>query len=152
VILAFLYGQTRIFFVMSRDGLLPEGLGRVNAKTGTPITVTLITAVIVAAIAAFFPLSEIAELANAGTLAAFVAVALCMLTLRVRDPSRPRAFRTPAPWVVGPVAVAGCIYLVISLPEPTRDRFFIWNAIGIVVYFLYGMRKSRLAAQPSAGD
>jgi APA family basic amino acid/polyamine antiporter len=148
VILAFLYGQTRIFFVMARDGLLPEGLGSVNAKTGTPIRITLVTAVIVAIIAALFPLAEIAELANAGTLAAFVAVALCMLMLRLRDPHRPRAFKTPLPWLVGPLAVIGCIYLFISLPEKTRNYFFIWQVIGIVVYFLYGVRKSRLAVEP----
>jgi len=146
VILAFLYGQTRIFFVMARDGLLPQSLVRVNAKTGTPNLITGLTAIIVAVGAALFPLAEIAELANAGTLLAFVAVAACMLALRVREPDRRRAFRTPLPWVVGTAAILGCAYLFFSLPDITRTRFYIWNSIGIVVYFLYGVRKSRLAA------
>jgi len=145
VILAFLYGQSRIFFVMSRDGLLPERLARVNQKTGTPVAITVLTAAIVSIIAALFPLAEIAELANAGTLCAFVAVAACMLVLRVRDPHRPRPFRTPLPWIVGVVAILGCIYLFISLPAITRTRFFIWNGIGLAVYLLYSMRTSRLA-------
>jgi APA family basic amino acid/polyamine antiporter len=151
VILAFMFGQSRIFFVMARDGLLPQKLGHVNARTGTPLAMTLVTAVIVSVIAGLFPLAEIAELANAGTLCAFVAVALCMMVLRVREPNLPRVFRTPMPWVVGPVAVLGCIYLFMSLPPATRTRFFIWNAIGVLVYFLYSMRNSRLAkgADPS---
>jgi APA family basic amino acid/polyamine antiporter len=151
VILAFMFGQSRIFFVMARDGLLPQRLGHVNARTGTPLAMTLVTAVIVSVIAGLFPLAEIAELANAGTLCAFVAVALCMMVLRVREPNLPRVFRTPMPWVVGPVAVLGCIYLFMSLPPATRTRFFIWNAIGVLVYFLYSMRNSRLAkgADPS---
>ncbi|NJM42837.1 MAG: amino acid permease [Brachymonas sp.] len=145
VILAFLFGQSRIFFVMSRDGLLPERLARVNVKTGTPVAITLLTAAVVSVIAALFPLAQIAELANAGTLCAFVAVAACMLVLRVREPNRPRPFRTPFPWIVGILAIVGCIYLFMSLPPITRTRFFVWNAIGIVVYFLYSMRASNLA-------
>jgi len=147
VILAFMYGQTRIFFVMARDGLLPQGLARVNEKTGTPVLMTVVTAIIVALVAGFFPLAEIAELANAGTLCAFIAVCACMLVLRVREPMRRRIFRTPWPWIVGPLGILGCIYLFISLPSGTQIRFFIWNALGVVVYLLYGMRKSRLAGE-----
>ena len=105
VILAFFYGQSRIFFVMARDGLLPAGLARVS-RQGTPVRTTLFTAVIVSAIAAFFPLDEIVALANAGTLVAFSAVAVCMLIMRRRAPDAPRGHRTPAAWVVGPVAIA----------------------------------------------
>ncbi|MGC4251637.1 MAG: amino acid permease [Sphingobium sp.] len=144
VILAFMFGQSRIFFVMARDRMLPERFGRVNAK-GTPVAVTIGTAVVVSAVAGFFPLSEIAELANAGTLAAFVAVGFCLLILRRRKPDLPRLFRAPAPWIVGPVAIAGCIYLFISLPAVTQWRFLVWNLIGAVIYFAYGLRKSRLA-------
>lgn len=90
VLLAFLYGQSRIFFVMSRDGLLPRGLSKVNARTGTPVAITLFTAVLVAALAGVARLDEIAALANAGTLAAFTAVAACLLVLRVREPGRAR--------------------------------------------------------------
>lgn len=146
VILAFMFGQSRIFFVMARDRMLPAGLGRVNAK-GTPVAVTIGTAIVVSAIAGFFPLAEIAELANAGTLAAFVAVGLCLIVLRVRRPDLPRQFRAPMPWVVGTVAILGCIYLFVSLPESTQWRFLIWNMIGVAVYLAYGARKSRLAGQ-----
>jgi APA family basic amino acid/polyamine antiporter len=145
VLLAFLYGQSRIFFVMARDGLLPMGLAKVNPKTGTPVLITIFTAVIVAGLAGVFRLDEIAALANAGTLAAFVAVAACMLILRVSEPTRERVFRTPLAWIVGPAAIAGCIYLFFSLPQQTQVRFLIWNAIGLAVYFLYSVHQSRLA-------
>src|SRR6478672_2609113 len=98
VLLAFFYGQSRIFFVMSRDGLLPRGLSKVGRR-GSPVAITVFTAIVTSA------------LANAGTLIAFVAVAACMLVLRKRDPQRPRTFRAPLAWVVGPVAILGCIYL-----------------------------------------
>ena len=144
VILAFLFGQTRIFFVMARDGLLPARLGGVSEKRGTPVAMTIVTAVIVAAIAGFFPLAQIAELANAGTLAAFIAVAGCVMALRVSDPTRARVFRMPLVWLVGPLAVVGCIYLFVSLPTITIVRFFIWNAVGIAVYFLWAINQSKL--------
>jgi APA family basic amino acid/polyamine antiporter len=144
VLLAFLYGQSRIFFVMSRDGLLPRGLSTVSARTGTPIRTTLFTAVFVAALAGVARLDEIAALANAGTLAAFIAVAVCMLVLRRREPSRPRVFRTPLAWMVGPLAILGCLYLFASLPRVTQWWFLLWNAIGVVAYFAYGRRNSLL--------
>src|SRR3954470_13879054 len=115
VILAFLYGQTRIFFVMARDGLIPTRLGGVSEKSGAPVTVTIVTAIIVSLIAGFFPLSAIAEVANAGTLVAFIAVASCVMALRVWEPNRKRVFRTPLVWLIGPLAVFGCIYLFTSL-------------------------------------
>ncbi|WP_133499784.1 amino acid permease [Cognatilysobacter terrigena] len=145
VLLAFFYGQSRIFFVMSRDGLLPHRLSKVNPRSGTPTAVTLFTAVIVAALAGVASLDEIASLANAGTLAAFTAVAVCMLVLRRRDPNRPRTFRTPAAWIVGPAAIVGCIYLFISLKQQTQLWFLLWNVIGIVVYVVFGRRGSLLA-------
>jgi APA family basic amino acid/polyamine antiporter len=147
VILAFMYGQSRIFFVMARDGLLPERLGRVHPKTGTPVAMTLVTAIVVAVIAGLFPLAHIAALANAGTLCAFVAVSLCMLVLRVREPLRARSFRAPLAWVVGPLAIVGCIYLFFSLPQITRVNFVIVNGIGLAFYFVYSIRHSRLARQ-----
>ena len=136
VILAFLYGQSRIFFVMARDGLLPAKLAVVNAKTGTPIRITALTGVIVAILAGLIPLDEIAALANAGTLAAFIAVAVCVLVMRKRDPMRARVFRTPAVWLVAPAAILGCLYLMWSLPTQTQTFFLIWNAIGLVGYFV----------------
>jgi len=151
VILAFMYGQSRIFFVMARDGLLPVGLSRVSARSGTPVAMTVITAVVAAVIAGLFPLGEIAALANAGTLAAFIAVAVCMMVLRIKDPSRTRVFRAPVWWIVGPGAVLGCLYLFINLPTDTITRFFLWNGIGLVVYFAYSRRASVLH-RPEASD
>ena len=150
VLLAFFYGQTRIFFVMARDGLLPPRLGGVSGR-GTPVAMTLATAVVVSLLAALFPLRRIVELANAGTLAAFIAVSCCVMALRVLEPARARVFRVPLVWVVGPVAVAGCIYLFFSLPGLTQRYFVIWNSIGIVVYFLYSMHHSRLKNVSSTG-
>jgi APA family basic amino acid/polyamine antiporter len=144
VILAFFYGQTRIFYVMARDGLLPRRLGAVS-KRGVPVVVTLFTAVIVSLLAGILPLDEIAALANAGTLAAFTAVGACLLVLRLREPARLRVFRTPLAWIVGPVAMAGCVYLLASLPTKTQFYFLIWNAIGLIVYFAWSAWNSRLA-------
>ena len=143
VLLAFFYGQSRIFFVMSRDGLLPRGLSKVG-KRGTPVAITLFTAVVTAALAGVARLDEIAALANAGTLAAFTAVAVCLLVLRKREPNRARVFRTPMAWVVGPLAILGCAYLFISLPVKTQLWFLVWNVIGVVVYFAYARRNAVL--------
>ena len=145
VLLAFFYGQSRIFFVMSRDGLLPRGLSKVNPRTGTPVAITAFTAVLVAALAGVARLDEIAALANAGTLAAFTAVAVCLLVLRKRDPARKRVFRTPFAWVVGPIAILGCLYLFWSLPQRTQLWFLAWNVIGVAAYLIYGRRSSLLA-------
>jgi basic amino acid/polyamine antiporter, APA family len=150
VLLAFLYGQSRIFFVMSRDGLLPRGLSKVSKRTGTPIATTLFTAVLVAALAGVARLDEIAALANAGTLAAFIAVAVCLLVLRRRDPLRKRVFRTPLAWVVGPIAILGCLYLFWSLPRTTQLWFFAWNVLGVIAYLAYGHRNSLLGRSQDA--
>jgi len=150
VILVMMYGQSRIFFVMARDGLLPRVLSTVSKRTGSPVLITAVTGVFVAAAAGFFSLGEIAELANAGTLLAFISVGACMMVLRRRMPDLPRVFRCPAPYLVGTLAVLGCIYLMISLPEKTLVRFTIWNAIGLVGYFLYGRRHSLLTRTAEA--
>jgi APA family basic amino acid/polyamine antiporter len=145
VIMVFMYGQSRIFFVMARDRLLPGSLAKVNAKTGTPVAVTVFTGAVAAVIAGLAPLKLIAELANSGTLCAFVAVSLAMLIFRRKDPARRRVFRTPLAWLVGPLAILGCAYLFWNLPALTQRLFLIWNAIGIAVYLAYGMKKSRLS-------
>jgi basic amino acid/polyamine antiporter, APA family len=145
VIMVFMYGQSRIFFVMARDRLLPGRLARVNARTGTPIAVTVFTGIVAAAIAGLAPLKLIAELANAGTLCAFIAVAVSMMLLRRRDPGRKRVFSVPLWWLVGPAGVLGCLYLFWNLPGLTQYLFFAWNGLGILVYLAYGMRRSRLA-------
>jgi len=144
VILAFLFGQTRIFFVMARDGMFPRKLGEVNPKSGVPVLVTILTAIAVAAIAAFLPLAEIAALANAGTLCAFVAVGVSMLVLRRKNPSIERPFRVPLAPLVGAVAILGCIGLFITLPTGTQVRFFVWNAAGLAIYFIW--RRGRTVA------
>jgi APA family basic amino acid/polyamine antiporter len=141
VILAFLYGQSRIFFVMARDGLLPAALAKVSPRTGTPIRMTLATAVVVAILAALAPLDQIASLANAGTLVAFIAVSTCLLVLRRRQPHAPRRYRTPAAWIVGPLAILGCLYLFANLQLKTQIFFAIWNAAGLACYFAWrGLR------------
>jgi APA family basic amino acid/polyamine antiporter len=146
VILVMMYGQSRIFFVMARDGLLPRKLSTVSPRTGSPVLITLVTGVFVAAIAGFFRLDEIAELANAGTLLAFIAVAVCMMVLRKRRPELPRVFSCPAPYAVGTLAVLGCAYLIYSLPIKTLMRFLLWNLIGIAVYVAYARSRSLLCA------
>jgi APA family basic amino acid/polyamine antiporter len=141
VILAFFYGQSRIFFVMARDGLLPKGLAQVSGR-GSPTRITLFTAILVAILAGVVPLGQLAALANAGTLTAFAAVAVCMLVMRRRAPEAQRGFRTPLPWVVGAIAVLGCAYLFYSLPTSTQIYFLIAHLLGLAIYFLYGWRRS----------
>jgi APA family basic amino acid/polyamine antiporter len=137
VILGFLYGQSRIFLVMARDGFLPPALAKISTR-GTPARITLVTAIFVSVIAALTPLDVIASLANAGTLCAFVAVAACVLVLRRRDPGARRPFRTPWAWVVAPLAILGCLYLFTSLQTVTQESFLVWNTLGLLVYFLWG--------------
>ncbi len=142
VILVMMYGQSRIFFVMARDGLLPRQLATVSARTGAPTRITILTGVSIALVAGFFRLDEIAELANAGTLIAFVAVGACLMVLRRTAPEAPRLFRCPTPYLVGTGAILGCLYLLYSLPAATLLRFLGWNAIGLVAYVAYGRRHS----------
>jgi APA family basic amino acid/polyamine antiporter len=145
VILAFLYGQSRIFFAMARDGLLPQSLAKVSPRSGAPVRITLATAIVVAILAGLAPLDQIASLANAGTLAAFTAVSACLLVLRRRAPDQPRVYRTPLAWIVGPLAIAGCLYLFWSLPLKTRLFFAAWNLIGLVCYGLWRSRRAKAA-------
>ncbi|MEP9361308.1 amino acid permease [Sphingomonas sp. KR3-1] len=141
VILGFLFGQSRIFFVMARDGMLPQSLAKVS-KRGSPVRITIFTACVVSLFAAFLPIDEIAALANAGTLTAFAAVGLCLLVMRRRAPEMVRPFRTPLPWVVGLGAIFGCFYLFLSLPTKTQIWFGCWNLLGLVVYFAYARRNA----------
>ncbi|NBS66814.1 MAG: amino acid permease, partial [Betaproteobacteria bacterium] len=147
VILMMLFGQTRIFFVMARDGLLPFGetLSKVHPKFGTPYIVTLITGSAVTIFAAFFPVGVLADISNSGTLFAFLTVAVGVMVLRRREPNRPRPFRTPLIWLVGPLAFIGCAFLLFSLPLRTQFTFLLWTLVGLLVYFAYGYRKSPLA-------
>jgi APA family basic amino acid/polyamine antiporter len=154
VVLVLMYGQSRIFFVMARDGLLPQSLATVHKTRGTPVLMTIATAIVVAAMAATLKLDQIALLANAGTLFAFTAVAACVLVMRSRNPNQPRPFRVPLVWITCPVCIIGCVYLFVNgLPDFTQKWFLFWNAVGLVVYFSYSMRKSNLArAQKPQGS
>ncbi|WP_375275716.1 amino acid permease [Methylorubrum thiocyanatum] len=145
VILAFFYGQSRIFFTMARDGMLPQSLAKLSSA-GTPVRITLFTAAVVTVLAGLVPLGELAALANAGTLAAFIAVATCMLVMRVRAPDAPRAFRAPAPWLIGAITILGCGYLFLSLPATTQLWFVVWNVFGLVLYALHGRKHAVVAA------
>jgi APA family basic amino acid/polyamine antiporter len=142
VILVMMYGQSRVFFVMARDGLLPRSLAKISPRTGAPTRITLITGVSIALVAGIFRLDEIAELANAGTLIAFMAVGACLMILRRRSPELPRLFRCPQPYVVGTLTILGCAYLLFSLPDATLVRFGAWNVIGLLFYFLYSRSRS----------
>ncbi|GAA3270220.1 hypothetical protein GCM10020258_43750 [Sphingomonas yabuuchiae] len=145
VILVMMYGQSRIFFTMARDGLLPQALAVVSKRSGAPTRITLVTGVSIAIVAGIFRLDEIAELANAGTLLAFIAVGACLMVLRRRAPEAKRLFRCPQPYLVGTLAILGCIYLLFSLPSATIVRFIIWNLAGLAFYFAYGRQRSALA-------
>src|SRR4051795_3251972 len=139
VILAFFYGQSRIFFTVARDGLLPSKLARVSRR-GTPVRITVFTAIVTSIFAGLIPLAAIAALANAGTLAAFISVCAAMLVLRRREPDTERKFRAPAATVVATVGILGCLYLFISLPNRTQLFFATAQAVGLVLYFIYGSR------------
>ena len=129
---------------MSRDGLLPQALSRVHPRFGTPHVVTLVTGLAVVLGAAFFPVGQLADISNSGTLFAFLVVALAVMLLRRTEPSRPRPFRTPFITIVGPPSVVGCIVLFLYLPLSAQLVFPAWGSIGLVVYLLYGRRRSPL--------
>jgi APA family basic amino acid/polyamine antiporter len=150
VLLVLLYGQTRIFFVMSRDGMLPARLSALHPKFGTPHVVTIITGVFVAFVAGFFPIGAIAELSNIGTLFAFIVVAIGVMVLRVKRPDMHRPFTCPWVWFVCIGAVLSCGYLMYSLPIHTWERFAIWSLIGVVLYYCYGYRNSPLGKAEQA--
>jgi APA family basic amino acid/polyamine antiporter len=142
VILAFFYGQSRIFLAMSRDGLFPVGLARLSGRRN-PVRITLFTAVVVGILAGLVPLNDLVALANAGTLTAFIAVCAAMLAMRRRDPDAKRTFRTPLPWITGAIGILGCAYLFYSLPTYTQEWFLIWNGAGLALYFLFAANNAK---------
>ena len=145
-VMLLMLGQSRVAFAMSRDRLLPERFGRTHERYGTPHKITLITMVVVAALAGFVPLSTLAELVNIGTLFAFMLVALGVLYLRYAEPERERPFRTPLSPILPLLAIAGCLYLAVTLPADTWLRFVAWMVLGLVVYVLYARRSSAVSA------
>lgn len=149
-LLVYQVGQPRIFMSMSRDGLLGPWFGRIHDRFKTPSRATVLTGFLVAIPAALLNIDEVVELANIGTLFAFVIVCAAVLILRKRRPEAPRKFVMPFAWVVAPLGILGCVWIARGLPALTWYRFFIWLGIGLVIYLFYGSRKSRLAAATPA--
>lgn len=150
VMFTFMLGVTRVWFAMSRDGLLPRWFARTHPTRHVPTRVTWIVGVASAAIAGFLPIGEAAELTNIGILLAFVVVCTAVIVLRYRQPELPRAFRTPWMPVVPAVGVVFSVWLITFLQWQTWARFAVWFAVGLVVYFGYSYRRSALAR--AAGD
>ncbi len=146
VVLLMMYGQTRIFFVMARDGLLPKSLSAVHSKFRTPWIITLVTGVVVALFAAFVPVGQLADYSNAGTLFAFAVVSLGVMILRFTDKDRRRPFKTPLVFVVAPLSIIGCITLFVSLNNESKLLFLGWSVLGLVFYFCYGFWRSNARA------
>ncbi|MFD5469524.1 amino acid permease [Streptomyces sp. NPDC127105] len=145
VCMILLLGQARVFFAMSRDGLLPRFFSHTHPRFRTPYRPTILLGVVIAVVAGFTSLSELAELVNIGTLFAFIVVAISVIILRSTRPDLPRAFRTPWVPVVPVLSVCACLWLMVNLPAETWLRFAIWMVVGFAVYFLYGRKHSRLA-------
>ena len=144
VLLVFQYGQPRIYFAMARDGLLPQWAAKLDPKLRIPYRTTLLTGIVVALASAFGDAAETYDLTNIGTLFAFALVCGGVLILRVREPARPRPFKVPLVWVLAPLGIAACVFVMIGLPWPAWERFMIWLAAGVVLYFAYGYRHSKL--------
>ncbi|HWX19740.1 MAG TPA: amino acid permease [Candidatus Binatia bacterium] len=149
VILVMMLGQTRVFWTMSKDGLLPPFVSSVHPRFKTPYVITIATGVIVAFFGAVLPVQDAGNLCNIGTLLAFVIVSIGILVLRLREPDLPRKFRTPWVWFVAPMGALSSLALMAFLPLETWLRLLIWFVIGMVVYFSYGVSKSKLAQPPA---
>jgi APA family basic amino acid/polyamine antiporter len=153
VILVMLLGQSRVFYSMARDGLLPPLVNKVHPKFHTPYITSIVTGVAVAFFAAILPIGDAANLVSIGTLLAFVIVSVGVMVLRYREPNLQRAFRTPAVYVVAPLGALSALYLMYSLPLETWIRLLVWFVIGIIIYALYGYRNSNLGGTTAvAGD
>ena len=144
VLFAFMLGAARIWFALSRDGLLPAWFAKVHPRYGTPARPTMILGIFTALVAGLLPIGEVAELVNIGTLSAFILICASVLVLRVRKPDLHRNFKTPAVWFVAPLGILFSLALIYGLPWITFERFAIWMIIGLIVYFTYGVRHSKL--------
>ena len=146
VLLVLLYGQARIFFALSRDGMIPAGICKVHKLYRTPYLVTIGGCILVSIIAGFAPIHLIAEMANIGTLSAFFLAGFGVLYLRRTRPDIKRGFKCPAIYFVSPMAMLSCGYLMYNLPIHTWIRFVIWCGIGLVIYFGYSYKHSKIQA------
>lgn len=144
VLLVLQMGQSRIFFSMSRDGLLPSAFAKVHPKFKTPHVATMITGGLIAIVAAFTNIDEMVDLTNIGTLFAFVLVCFGIIILRVKEPHRPRGFKVPLNPLIPLLGVASCVFLMTGLPGITWIRFIAWLVLGLIVYFLYSRHNSEL--------
>lgn len=152
VTLVTLYGQTRILFAMSRDGMMPRVFSRVNPRTMTPVRGTIIVAVVVAVLAAVIPINFLAEMTSIGTLVAFLVVSVGVMILRRREPNLERGFKVPLYPVVPILSIVGCIWIITQLRAITIWVFLIWTAVFLTFYFLYGRTHSRLERTTSGGE
>ena len=153
VLLVLLYGQSRIFFAMSRDGMVPANVCKIHRRFHTPYRVTILGAIFVSVIAGVFPIGMIAEMANIGTLSAFLIASVGVMVLRKTEPDLKRNFKCPAVWLIAPLAVLSCGYLMANLPLATWHRFGFWILFGLCVYFGYSRAHSvigRRAAEEAA--
>lgn len=150
VLLVLLYGQARIFFAMSRDGMVPARVCKIHKRYHTPYIVTVLGAIFVSLIAGFAPIGLIAEMANIGTLSAFTVAAIGVMVLRITKPDIHRSFHCPLVWLIAPLAVVACGYLMYHLPFDTWIRFIVWCAFGCLVYFGYSYQHSTLAKKNQA--
>ncbi len=151
VLLVLLLGGPRVFFALARDGLLPESMAKVHPKHGTPYVTTAITGISVAAVAGFLPLGVVAQLTNIGTLFAFMLVCASVFVLRIRRPDLERPFKVPMGKTVAVLGVLACLVLIFSLNPLTHSGFLAWMGFGLMIYALYGIRKSKLARLPEGG-
>ena len=142
VLLVLLYGQSRIFFAMSRDGMVPANVCKIHRRFHTPYRVTILGAIFVSVIAGVFPIGMIAEMANIGTLSAFLIASIGVMVLRKTEPDLKRNFKCPAVWLIAPLAVLSCGYLMANLPLATWHRFGFWILFGLCVYFGYSRAHS----------
>jgi APA family basic amino acid/polyamine antiporter len=152
VILVMLLGQSRVFYSMARDGLMPPVVSQVHPRFRTPWLTSIVTGLGVAFFSAVFTVREAGSLCSIGTLLAFVIVSVGILVLRVREPGLPRRFKTPFVWVVAPLGAVSALALMLALPWPTWERLIIWFAIGMEVYFGYAIYHSKLSAGSPAGE
>jgi APA family basic amino acid/polyamine antiporter len=144
VLLVFQLGQPRIFMAMARDGLLPQVFARVHPRFRTPHITTILVGILVGGVAMLKDIDTFADLTNIGTLFAFILVCFGVIVLRRTAPDRPRPFRVPLVPLFPILGVIFCLILMLSLPVETWIRFFVWLAIGMLIYFGYGVRNSRL--------